>query len=287
MESLFLKLKEDLPTLGVGLGLRREIADDIFQNRQSIDWLEINPENYMGTGGNASERLKLARSAFPLVSHGLNLSIGSCDELSEKYLQDLKQLLDYVDAPWWSDHLSFSSINNRYLHDLFPLPLTDDTVNHVVARIKTAQSHIGRPFLLENISYYLQIPGSTLSEPQFISQILEKADCGLLLDVNNVYVNATNLGFDAREYIDSLPLDRVVQLHVAGHTNKSGQIIDSHGEAVIEPVFALLRYVLSKTKVKGILLERDQNFPDFSELLGELNQIRQIAEEAKLATCTV
>jgi uncharacterized protein (UPF0276 family) len=277
----FIEIKKELPTLGVGLGLRREIADEIFKHHQHIDWLEINPENYMGTGGSASKRLKLAKAAFPLVSHGLNLSIGSSDDLNEQYLRDLKALLDFVEAPWWSDHLSFSSIDNRYLHDLFPLPLTQEAIDHVVARVQTVQRFIGRPFLLENISYYLQVPGSQLNESAFISEIVEKADCGLLLDVNNVYVNATNLNFDPYEYVDSLPLERVVQIHVAGHTVNSGQIIDSHGEAVIEPVFELLRYVLNKTDVKGILLERDQNFPDFSEILLELKQIREITEEAK------
>lgn len=277
----FSEIKKELPTLGVGLGLRREIADEIFKCHQLIDWLEINPENYMGTGGSASKRLKLAKAAFPLVSHGLNLSIGSADDLNKHYLQDLKTLLDFIEAPWWSDHLSFSSINDRYLHDLFPLPRTQETINHVVARVKQVQNLIGRPFLLENISYYLQVPGSPFNESAFIAEIVEKADCGLLLDVNNVYVNATNLNFDPYEYIDSLPLERVVQIHVAGHKENAGQIIDSHGEAVIEPVFALLRYVLSKTDVKGILLERDQNFPEFLEILLELKQIREIAEEAK------
>jgi len=277
----FIEIKKELPTLGVGLGLRREIADEIFKYHQHIDWLEINPENYMGTGGSASKRLKLAKAAFPLVSHGLNLSIGSSDVLNKQYLHDLKALLDFVEAPWWSDHLSFSSIDNNYLHDLFPLPLTQESIDHVVARVKTVKSFIGRPFLLENISYYLQVPGSQFKESAFISEIVERADCGLLLDVNNVYVNATNLNFDPYEYIDSLPLERVVQIHVAGHNENSGQIIDSHGEAVIEPVFDLLRYVLGKTEVKGILLERDQNFPDFAEILLELKQIREIMEEAK------
>lgn len=281
----FLEIKKELPTLGVGLGLRREIADDIFKNHQQIDWLEINPENYMGTGGSASMRLKLAKAAFPLVSHGLNLSIGSSDELNQQYLHDLKSLLDSINAPWWSDHLSFSSIDGRYLHDLFPLPLTREVVNHIVRRIKTVQDFIGRPFLLENISYYMHVPGSQFEESVFISEIIEKADCGLLLDVNNVYVNATNLNFDAHEYVNSLPLERVVQIHVAGHKNDSGQIIDSHGEAVIEPVFELLKYVLSKTDAKGILLERDQNFPHFSELMLELSQIRKIAEEAEQSKC--
>ena len=277
----FDEIKKDLPALGVGLGLRREIADEIFKYHQQIDWLEINPENYMSTGGSASKRLKLAKAGFPLVSHGLNLSIGSADDLNKQYLQDLKTLLDFIDAPWWSDHLSFSSIDNRYLHDLFPLPLTQDAIDHVVKRVLVVKSFIGRPFLLENISYYLQVPGSQFKESAFISEIVERADCGLLLDVNNVYVNATNLNFDPYEYIDSLPLERVVQIHVAGHKENAGQIIDSHGEAVIEPVFALLKYVLGKTEVNGVLLERDQNFPDFSEILQELKQIREIMKEAK------
>lgn len=275
--SGFLSAKAQLPDLGVGLGLRRELSSETFADSSSIDWVEIVPENYMDLGGKARERLHVASSRFPIVPHGINLSIGSADPLNRDYLKSLLRLLDKIEAPWWSDHLCFASVDGVYVQDLLPLPFTFEAVNHIAERARTVQEYTGRPFLLENISFYMQMPGSQMTETQFIREIVEKADCGLLLDVNNVYVNSINHKFDAKEYIDQLPLERVVQMHVAGHKKIGNYIIDTHGAAVIEPVFDLLDYVLQRTKVNAILLERDQNFPDFQELIAELNHIRSIA----------
>ncbi len=279
MSSDFIKAKKQFPDLGVGLGLRRELAQDIYQNRQRIDWLELCPENYMEIGGKAQERLEQAIEAFPLISHGINLSIGSADPLNQDYLAKLKKLLDRVDSAWWSDHLCFTSVDGRYLHDLLPLPLTREALAHIIERIKYVQKFVGRPFLIENISYYMTVPGAEMSEAQFISEILERADCGLLLDVNNVYVNSINHCFDPHDYINQLPLERVAQIHVAGHSKIDDVVIDTHGMPVIEPVFELLRDVLAKTHVNAILLERDQNYPPFEELITELDSIRRIAEQ--------
>ena len=223
----------------------------------------------------SSKLLKL----FHSISHGVNLSIGSADPLNEDYLKKLKKLLDRVDAAWWSDHLCFTTVAGRYLHDLLPMPLTKEALAHVVARIKHVQAYTERPFLIENISYYMAVPGAEFTEAQFLSELLEKADCGLLLDVNNVYVNATNHSFDPFAYINELPLERVAQIHVAGHSKIDGVIIDTHGMPVIEPVFQLLQHVLSKTHVNAILLERDQNYPPFAELIAELKAIREIAKQ--------
>lgn len=275
----FLQQKKSLPYLGTGFGLRRELATAIFEHAEKIDWLEIVPENYMNLGGKARERLEQAISCFTLISHGLNLSIGSADPLNKSYLSSLKSLLDKIDSPWWSDHLCFTSINGTYLHDLLPIPLSTKSIKHVAERIKMVQSFMARPFLLENISYYMQVPGSFLNETEFIGEILESADCGMLLDVNNVYVNSLNHGFDPFAFIDALPLERVVQIHVAGHKRIGEYVIDTHGEPVIEPVFELLRHVLKKTSVNAIMLERDQNFPDFTELLAELDEIRTLSLE--------
>lgn len=282
MASCFLKEKNAIPDLGVGLGLRRELAEEIFANgKKNIDWLEVSPENYLGIGGGAKRRIEAAASEFQVVSHGLNLSIGSTDPLNMDYLRLLKDFLDQINPPWWSDHLCFTSIENRYMHDLLPLPFTKEAVDHIVERIKRVQDFIERPFLLENISFYMYVPGSTMPETEFISEILEKADCGLLLDVNNVIVNSMNLKFDATEFIDKLPLERVLEIHLAGHKKIGDYIIDTHGAPVIDPVFEVLDKVLKKTEVKGILLERDQNFPDLSELLLELARIREIVERNK------
>jgi uncharacterized protein (UPF0276 family) len=281
MSSEFLVAKAKMPNLGIGLGLRRELADQIFASSASIDWLELVPENYMNLGGHARSRLDEAKKNFPLVTHGVNLSIGSTDELNTEYLSALSKLLNYIDAPWWSDHLCFTSVSGSYMHDLLPLPLSAEAVLHVANRAKVAQTTVGRPMLLENISYYMHMPDSHLEETDFICQILERADCGLLLDVNNVYVNSVNLNFDPYRFIDQLPLERVVQMHVAGHSRRGDLLIDTHGAAVIEPVYQLLEYVLERTEVKAILLERDQNYPDFADLLSELEAVRSICKRVQ------
>lgn len=281
MSDDFLRIKNTLPVLGVGAGLRRELAADTFSHSADIDWLEIVAENYMDLGGLPRERLNRALDSFSLVTHGVNLSIGSTDDLRNDYLIGTKKLLDKIEAPWWSDHLCFTSVANRYLHDLLPLPFSREAAKHVAARAKAAQSFVGRPLLLENISYYMSMPGSQMTEAQFLSEVLETADCGLLLDVNNIYVNSINHNFDPYKFIDSIPLERTVQIHVAGHSRGEEMIIDTHGAAVIEPVFELLEYVLSRVEVNAVMLERDQNYPEFSELLAELKQIRQIASRCQ------
>jgi len=283
MSSNFSKIKDQLPTLGIGLGFRKDMADDTLNNADRIDWLEIAPENYMGIGGRAHDLIEKAGERFPVISHGLNLSIGSTDDLNREYLRELKAVLDFVDAPWWSDHLCFASVEGAYMHDLLPLPFTREAVRHIAERIKIVQDYIERPFLFENISFYMYAPACEMTEAQFISEIAETADCGLLLDVNNVYVNAINHKFDPRKFIDQLPLERTVQIHVAGHKKIRDVIIDTHGAPVIEPVHELLAYVLERTVVKGLMLERDQNFPEFEEILGELDLLRTIAGRTQCA----
>jgi uncharacterized protein (UPF0276 family) len=276
MAGSFQNIKSKLPILGVGLGLRRELAQSIFDNQSSIDWLELVPENFMGLGGRAERLLKQAKKQFPLVSHGINLSLGSADELNMEYLSALKSFMDYIDAPWFSDHLCFSSVDGVYMHDLLPLPLNKEVVEHVAQRIRFVQDFIGRPLLIENISFYMQMPGSQMFEAEFLTRILEEADCGLLLDVNNVYVNSINHGFSPQIFLDAIPLERTVQIHVAGHKHIDEHLIDTHGESVIQPVYDLLEYVLSKVSVNAVMLERDQNFPPFSEILEELSAIRKL-----------
>ncbi len=279
--SAFLQLKEKLPVLGIGLGLRRELAADTFEHPDRIDWLEFVPENYMGLGGRSRDVLEQALERFPLISHGVNLSIGSTDDLNADYLKSIKALLDSVDCAWWSDHLCFTSVDGVYTHDLLPVPFCREAVDHIVERVKRVQDHVGRPFLLENISFYMYMPGCELSEAQFISEILEKADCGLLLDVNNVYVNSVNLGFDPIEHLRQLPLERTVQIHVAGHKRGQEMLIDTHGAAIIQPVYELLEHVLGRTNVNAVMVERDQNFPEFAEVLEELDSIRAIAKRVQ------
>lgn len=287
MTSQFLAEKKRLPNLGIGLGLRRELANETFDNANKIDWLELVPENYMGLGGAARQRLEKVASRFPLVSHGVNLSLGSADDLNPEYLSSLKKLVEKIDAPWFSDHLCFTSVDGVYLHDLLPLPFSREAVKHCAKKAQQVQHTLGRPFLIENISAYMYMPGGEMSEAQFLSSVLEEADCGMLLDVNNVYVNSQNHKFDPFEFLKQIPLERTVQIHVAGHSTGEGTIIDTHGTAVIEPVFQLLKFVLERTDVKAVMIERDQNFPVFSELLGELKRIRDIATEVQPTLASV
>jgi len=282
----FLDTKKRLPNLGIGLGLRRELAAETLASRNRIDWLELVPENYMGLGGACRERLESARDKFPLVTHGINLSIGSTDDLNSEYLSKLKKLLDLIDAPWFSDHLCFTSCDGIYMHDLLPLPRSKEAVNLIAEKVKRVQGTIGRPFLLENISYYMNVPGCEMNDSQFLAEVAEKADCGLLLDVNNVYVNSLNHEFDPYQYLDQIPLERTVQIHVAGHKQGSEYVIDTHGSAVVEPVFELLQYVLERVEAKGVMLERDQNFPEFAEILSEVDRIRSINESAGEVRCS-
>lgn len=283
MAAGFLEVKRQLPVLGIGLGLRDELADDTFNNPDCIDWLEFVPENFMGLGGSAQELIEKFALRFPLVSHGVNLSIGSTDELNQDYLTAIKQLLDKVNCPWWSDHLCFSSVDGVYMHDLLPLPFSAEAVRHIAGRIKKVQDFVERPFLIENISFYMHLPGCELNEAQFLSEVVEQADCGLLLDVNNIYVNSLNHGFDPYEFLNSIPLHRTVQVHVAGHERIKNVILDTHGEAVIQPVYDLLKFVLQRVPVNAVMLERDQNFPDFAEITRELKELRLIASQTQPA----
>lgn len=275
MVSDFLTIKKDLPNLGVGLGFREPLAEAISANAQAIDFLELITDHFLNEGPVETGILDQL-SDFVLVPHGLELSIGNMDELDKDYLLRLQKLFERIRAPWWSDHLCFTGVRQNRVHDLLPLPYSREALEHVVARIRQIQSIVQLPFLLENISTYVQLPGADFSEAQFIGEVLEQADCGMLLDVNNVYVNAFNHGFDPFAYIDQLPLQRVVQVHIAGHRRAGSVIIDNHGAKIVKPVYDLLEYALRKTEVRAISLERDQLFPRFSSILSELAKIRDI-----------
>jgi len=269
--------------LGVGLGLRRSIFDETMMHRQDIDWLEIVPENHMGKGGGSQEMLEIAmEKGFPIISHGVNLSIGSTDPFNEIYLSELKALFKLIQPAWFSDHLCFSSVGGIYLNDLVPLPFTKEAVDHVVKRIKEIQSQFDIPFLIENVSYYVAFGDEEMTEAQFLAEIAERADCGLLLDVNNIYVNAQNHGYSSEDFLNNIPLERTVQIHIAGHLKQERLIVDTHGSEVCNEVFDILKTVLNRVPVKAILLERDNNIPDISELLAEIKQIRQIVAESSV-----
>ena len=280
MSSDFLSVKKQLPHLGVGLGLRRELAEQIFKDRGEIDFLEIIPEQYMCKGGESKERLERACALYPSVSHGVNLSLGSADPLDEDYLKALKGFLAEIGAPWFSDHVCFASLGQVYFHELLPVPFNKATLAHMVARVKRVKEFIELPFLVENTTYYMKVPGSEMSEAQFIGELLEQADCGLLLDINNVFVNSCNHALDPYDFLDQIPIERTVQVHMAGHKVQGDIVLDTHGAPIAEPVYDLLGYALTKTTVHGVTVERDQNIPDLAELSGEISAIKAICRKA-------
>lgn len=271
---------QNCPVLGVGLGLRRPLLKETLSAAGLIDWLEFTPENYIDRGGSILQGLKDAHAGYPLVSHGVSLSIGSTDPWNEEYLSKLEDLFAWIDPPWFSDHLCFSSIGGVYSNDLLPLPRTQATVDHVADRVKYLQDRFQRPVLIEHVSQYLNWPNDAMADAEFITAILEAADCGLLLDVNNVYVNTRNHGGDPKAFIQNIPLSRVVQVHVAGHkySEKDGLLIDTHGAPVIDPVWDLLHFAMSQPGCRpcGVMIERDNNIPPFAELVCELEQLRAV-----------
>lgn len=281
--STFSSIKAALPTLGIGLGLRGSLIDSIMAHQEKIDWLEFTPENYFQSATGGQDLLKRIARQFALTSHGVSMSLGSADALAQDYLSHLKHLIEITDSPWFSDHLSFSSVDNHYIHDLFPLPHNIQAAQHVADKILAAQAFVGKPMLIENISAYQKMEGP-LSEAQFLTEVATLADCGILLDLNNLYINSINLKFDPYQYLAEIPLERVVQVHMAGHLQTSKYLVDTHGERVEKNVFALLEHLLTLVDVKAITLERDQNFTDFKELIFDLDRIRDISNSRKMLT---
>lgn len=267
---------EHLPLLGAGIGLRKQHFRDLGKNPPQVQWLEIVPENFMDFGGFPEQMLDFCARRWPVVSHGVNLSIGSCDPLNEHYLDRLQAVLKRTRALWYSDHLCFTSIDNQYLHDLIALPFSQEAVDHVARRVQQLKKKIDLPFLLENPSYYVRMPGAQMEEADFISAVLEKADCGMLLDINNVYVNSRNHGYDAKEFIRKLPLHRVGQIHMAGHHDTGDVLIDTHEGPILNPVWDLYDFTLQEMgRAVSTLIEWDTNVPALGEVLAEARRAQQ------------
>ncbi|OJT16531.1 hypothetical protein BO221_49620 [Archangium sp. Cb G35] len=273
--------RHGLKPLGAGIGLRREFYARLPETSRALDWVEIIPENFLTLGGRPQRALDACVERWPVLPHGVALNIGGPEPLAEDYLSGLKALVERVDAPFFSDHLCYSRLRGTYLHDLLPLPFSEEAVEHVVPRVREVQARVGRPFLLENPSYYALMPGGTLDEATFLRHVAEEADCGLLLDVNNVYVNARNHGYDPRAFVDALPLERVVQLHLAGHEQQPDVIIDTHGAPVCDEVWSLYRYVLERTGPVSTLLEWDQDIPSLEAVLDEADRARAVLAEVE------
>jgi uncharacterized protein len=271
--------KHGLKCLGAGIGLRRSFYDTLPGTSRDLDWVEIIPENFLTLGGRSQRALEACAERWTVLPHGVGLNVGGPDPLDEDYVARLAALVNRVDAPFFSDHLSYSRLNGVYLHDLLPLPFNEEAVEHVVLRVREVMKRVGRPFLLENPSYYARMPGGTLSEADFLRHVSEQADCGLLLDVNNVYVNAQNHGYAPRAFVDALPLERVVQIHLAGHERFPEAIIDTHGGPVCDEVWSLYRYVLERTGPVSTLIEWDQSIPSMEAVLDQADLARGLLRE--------
>lgn len=270
-----------LPSASAGLGLRRALLDDLRgAPAGTFDFLECAPDNWIGVGGRLGDALHDLSSQYPLTCHGLSLSLGGMAPLDDTFLARTRRFLDQHDVVLYSEHLSYCA-DDGHLYDLMPIPFTEEAVHHVAARIRQAQDALGRRIAVENVSYYAA-PYQAMAEADFIAAVLEEADCDLLLDVNNVFVNACNNGYDAFEFLARVPAHRVASLHVAGHFDEDdGFKIDTHGAPVKGVVWALLREAYARVGVRPTLLERDFNFPPLAELLAEVGQIRQAQAEAR------
>ena len=266
------------PYLGYGLGLRTEYYDTILEQQPNIDWLEIISENYMVDGGKALDYLDRFLERYPIVMHGVSLSIGSTDPLDMDYLRRLKELVERANPVWLSDHLCWTGQGGHNVHDLLPLPYNNPAINHLVDRIKQVQDFLGRQILMENVSSYVTYTHSQMSEWEFYSTVVEQADCLMLLDINNIHVSAVNHGFDSLDYLNGVPLERVQQFHLAGHTDYGDFIVDTHDHPVVDPVWDLYARAVERFGRVSTMIERDDNFPPFDELMAELDQARAIGD---------
>ncbi|CEK11446.1 MNIO family bufferin maturase [Legionella hackeliae] len=270
-------IQRKLPYLGFGLGLRPEHYEEILQHPPAIDWFEIITENYLIPGGKPLYFLDKIRQSYPLVMHGVSLSIGSSDTLDWDYLKQLKELATRIEPKWISDHLCWTGVQGLNLHDLLPIPYTLDAIGYIVSRIQQVQDYLGRQILIENVSSYLSYKDSEMTEWEFVSEIAQRADCYLLCDVNNIYVSSINHEFNALDYLNHLPTDRIVQIHLAGHSNFGDYIIDTHDAPVIQPVWELYAQAIKRFGPVSTMIERDDNIPPLAELVLELENARKIA----------
>lgn len=263
-----------------GLGLRAQHYQEILDQKPRLSWFEIISEDFLVSGGAPLYYLDKIRQDYPISMHGVSLSIGSTDELNWEYLKQLKALAVRIQPLWISDHLCWTGVKGINAHDLLPLPYTEEAIEHVVTRIKKVQDFLGQPLVLENVSSYVAYVASEMSELEFLVAVAERADCLILLDINNVYVSAFNHGFNATHYLNSVPVHRVKQFHLAGHKRYENYIIDTHDEKIIDEVWQLYALALKRFGAIPTLIERDDHIPPLKELMLELDQARQIAAQA-------
>ncbi len=273
-----------VPSPGFGLGLRTDHYAEILAapaGHFAIDWFEILSENYMVPGGKPLAMLDQIRRDYPMVMHGVSMSIGTPNGPSDEYLADLKRLMRRVEPLWVSDHICWTGVHGRNLHDLFPLPYTEETVKLVAQNVRRVQEYIGRPLLLENVSSYVAFAGDTLKEWEFVSAIAEESDSLILLDVNNIYVSSVNHGFDPLHYLHGIPVERVQQIHLAGHSDHGDYIVDTHDHPIVDPVWDLYAAAVRRFGNVAAMIERDDNIPPLAELEAELQVARNVASQQR------
>ena len=275
-----------VPT-GIGLGLRARFLGKVADGEAvgKVAFLELSPENFMHRGGRNPAALQKCAEHHRIITHGLMMSLGGTDPFDDEYFATLREFTDRYDTPWHSDHACFSGLDGALLHDLLPVPFTSAAAQRMAARLVEARDRLQRPMAVENISWYVGMGagrgGGALDEPEFLAEVLERADAGMLLDVNNVFVNAQNHGFDPKDWIAKIPLERVWQLHVAGHEKwDASLIVDTHGADVRDEVYELLEWTLARTGPKPVLLERDANIPPLPTLLDEVAQLQEVYDRA-------
>jgi uncharacterized protein (UPF0276 family) len=262
---------------GFGLGLRPRHYESILGESHRIDWLEVTTENYLVPGGKPLDYLERIRNRFPVVMHGVSLSIGSTDPLDREYLAGVRELARRIEPAWISDHLCWTGVEGRNAHDLLPLPYTEEALACVVARVGEVQDVLGRQILLENVSSYLTYRSSEMTEWEFLGEVARRADCAILLDINNIHVSAMNHGFEASRYLHAVPKERVRQFHLAGHSDMGDHLIDTHDHPIARPVWKLYREALAHFGPVPTMIERDDNIPPLAELVAELDMARAIA----------
>ncbi len=273
-----------LKAYGAGIGLRRQHFQDILRDRPDVGWLEVIPENFINRGGYCADAIKRIGEVYPLIAHGVSLSIGSTDPLDREHLGLLKQFCDDVGSAWVSDHLCFTMVDHLNLNDLIPLPFREETVRHVAGRVKVVQEFLERPFLLENVTYYMTPSRSEMSEAQFVRAILEEADCGLLLDVSNVVLNSKNHGYDPQAFIRSLPMERIGHLHLAGYEQHGDVLLDTHAKPVSDETWDLYKFVIEQIGRTSVLVEWDAEIPTLARLCQEAEMAQRFMDEITWAS---
>ena len=272
-----------MKNLGIGLGLRPDHYSDVLNGPVQVSWFEALTENYLGLEwsgtGRPLQMLEKVRERFPIVLHGVSLSIGSTDPLNLNYLKRVRSLIDHIQPEWVSDHLCWTGVDGAALHDLLPLPYTEETLAHLIPRVQKAQELLGREFLLENVSSYLDYKESEMSEAEFIRELVQRTGCKLLLDVNNIYVSSINHGFDPVSFVKTIPADAVAQIHLAGHSNQGHCLIDTHDHPVADPVWELFRKTVQLIGPRSTMIEWDAKIPEYAVLEAEAMKAKEIQVE--------